>query len=250
MSGAIDMMDSIERLANDDGLRAAPAGLTALLDEARGLIANEDVQAVPADLRAAPICATLQTNGHRLGGRGADRGQTCRDLGDREHGGRQYREATRNLPQITAQIEAVIAKANALELDQLVAEATQRWPRSTRCSAADATADLPASVSAALDEMRLFLAEVREGGAVENVNAALASASAAAKAFETSVQGFPALSQRASSLVAGQRRSSIPIGERSRFSARRRWARCVTFRPPRMRSQTLRGRSSAIQVHF
>ena len=43
----------------------------------------------------------------------------------------------------------------------------------------DTTADLPQSVSAALDEVRLFLGEVRAGGAIENVNAALASASAA-----------------------------------------------------------------------
>ena len=214
MSGAIDMMDSIERLASDDGLRAAPASLTALLDEARGLIANEDVQAVPADLRAAlgelnkviasadeaqivaKLAATLET---------ANTAVT------------NIEQATRNLPQITAQIEAVIAKATALELDQLVAEATATLASIDALLGADATADLPASVSAALDEMRLFLAEVREGGAVENVNAALASASAAAKAFETSVQGFPALSQRATNLVARTEAVVDSYGERSRF---------------------------------
>lgn len=216
MTGAIDMMDSFERLANDDSLRAAPASLTALLDEARGLIANEDVQAVPADLRSAlvdlnkviasadeeqivaKLSATLETANTAVA---------------------NIEEATRNLPEITAQIEAVIAKTNALELDKLVQEATATLASIDKLIGSDATADLPASVSAALDETRLFLAEVRQGGAIENVNAALASASAAAKAFETSVQGLPALSNRATSLVSQTEAVVASFGERSRFSA-------------------------------
>ncbi len=216
MTGAIDMMDSFERLANDEGLRAAPASLTALLDEARGLIANEDVQAVPADLRTALVELNKVIAS-------ADDAQIVTKLGETLATANtaiaNIEEATRNLPAITEQIEAVIAKTNALELDKLVAEATSTLASIDKLIGSDATADLPASVSAALDETRLFLAEVREGGAIENVNAALASASAAAKAFETSVQGLPALSTRATSLVAQTEAVVASFGERSRFSA-------------------------------
>ena len=216
MSGAIDMMDSFERLANDDSLRAAPASLNALLDEARGLIANEDVQAVPADLRSA-----LSDLNKVIAS--ADEAQIVSKLAETLQTANtavaNIEEATRNLPQITAQIEAVIAKANALELDKLVQEATATLASIDKLIGSDATADLPASVSAALDETRLFLAEVRQGGAIENVNAALASASAAAKAFETSVQGLPALSNRATSLVSQTEAVVASFGERSRFSA-------------------------------
>ncbi|WP_458790156.1 PqiB family protein [Yoonia sp. MH D7] len=161
MTGAIDMMDSIERLANDDGLRAAPASLTALLDEARGLIANEDVQAVPADLRTALVELNKVIAS-------ADEAQIVTKLGETLETANtaiaNIEEATRNLPEITAQIEAVIAKTNALELEKLVSEATATLSSIDRLIGSDATADLPASVSAALDETRLFLAEVRQGG--------------------------------------------------------------------------------------
>ena len=53
MSGAISMMGSFERLANDEDLRAVPSSVSALLDEARTLVGGDDIQAVPADLRAA-----------------------------------------------------------------------------------------------------------------------------------------------------------------------------------------------------
>ena len=67
--------------------------------------------------------------------------------------------------------------------------------------------------------MTLFLEEIRKGGAVENVNAALQSASEAAKAIETSVQGLPDLSARASRLVTEMESVIASYGERSRFSA-------------------------------
>ncbi|MEM8537176.1 MAG: MlaD family protein, partial [Pseudomonadota bacterium] len=51
MDGAINMMDSIERLADDQFTRATPAALVALIDETRELVASDDVQAIPRDLR-------------------------------------------------------------------------------------------------------------------------------------------------------------------------------------------------------
>ncbi len=222
MSGAIDMMDSFERLANDDDLRSAPASLTALMDEARGLIANDDIQAVPADVRGA--IAEVRQSVAELNAviASADDAQIVSKLASTLETANtavaNIEEATRNLPEITTQIEQLTAKANALELDQLVANATSTLNSIDTLIGSDATADLPASVSAALDEMRLFLAEVREGGAVENVNAALQSASAAAKALETSVQGLPDLSARASRLVTETEAVIASFGERSRFS--------------------------------
>lgn len=74
-------------------------------------------------------------------------------------------------------------------------------------------------MNAALDEMRGFLAEVRAGGAVENVNAALASANAAARAVEDAVSTLPALAARANRLVAQSEAVIESYSERSRFGA-------------------------------
>ncbi|MEM9787836.1 MAG: MlaD family protein, partial [Pseudomonadota bacterium] len=51
MDGAIDLMDSIERLANDEATVAVPSSLVTLLDESRALIADDDLQSLPGDLR-------------------------------------------------------------------------------------------------------------------------------------------------------------------------------------------------------
>jgi paraquat-inducible protein B len=63
------------------------------------------------------------------------------------------------------------------------------------------------------------LAEVRVGGAIENVNAALASANQAARAIEDAVATLPALSARANRLVAQTETVIESYSERSRFGA-------------------------------
>ncbi|MDE0984380.1 MAG: MlaD family protein [Yoonia sp.] len=223
MSGAIDMMGSFERLANDEDLRAVPSSVSALLDEARNLVGGEDVQAVPADLRAAVSEMRDTIAGLNTVIAGANDAEIVQSLAVTIQTANvavaNIEEATRNLPAITARIEQLTDKLFAIEIEGMVDAATQTLNSIDALIGSDATADLPASLSGALDEVRLFLAEVRAGGAIENVNSALASASAAAAAVETSVEGLPALSARATRLVSETEAVIQSYGERSRFSA-------------------------------
>ena len=216
MDGAIDLMDSIERLANDENTRLAPESLVALLDESRALIANDDLQSVPKDLRE--VIAELDA----IVSRATELdlvGDIDGAIASATQAATNIEEATRNLPEISAQIEALTAKANALELDALVASANSTLDSIDALIASDDTMDLPGALNGSLEEMRLFLAEVREGGAIENVNAALASANEAAQAIEEAVAGLPNLSARANSLVSETQAVIASYGERSRFSA-------------------------------
>ena len=54
-------------------------------------------------------------------------------------------------------------------------------------------AEVPPNLAAALDELRALLADLREGGAVNNLNATLASADSAASAVENAANELPAL---------------------------------------------------------
>ena len=223
MSGAIDMMGSFERLANDKDLRAIPSSVSALLDEARNFVGGEDIQAVPTDLRAAVSEMRDTIAGLNTVIAGANDAEIVQSLAATIQTANvavaNIEEATRNLPAITARIEQLTDKLFAIEIEGMVDTATQTLHSIDALIGSDATADLPASLSAALDEVRLFLAEVSAGGAIENVNAALASASAAAAAVETSVEGLPALSARATRLVSETEAVIQSYGERSRFSA-------------------------------
>ena len=70
-----------------------------------------------------------------------------------------------------------------------------------------------------MNEMRIFLEDIREGGAIENVNAALDAANQAAQAVEDAVSTFPALSARANQLVAQTEAVVESYSDRSRFGA-------------------------------
>jgi len=216
MDGAIDMMDSIERLANDDATRAAPEALVALADETRALIGSEALQAVPNDLR--DVIAELD--------------QFVSDVNEAElvddidlaaatitRAVESVNVAIADLPQILANVEQLTARANTLEFEALVAATTETLTTFETFLANEDTSALPGALNGALDEMRTFLAQVNEGGAVENLNATLASANEAAIAVEDAVSTLPALAARANSLVAQTEAVIESYSERSRFGA-------------------------------
>ena len=216
LDGAINLMDSLESLANDEATRGAPASLVALLEESRGLINDADLQAVPGDLRNVINDLDAIVN----------RAAEVDLIGDLDTAiesaaiaAANIELATENLPQITAQIEEFTRRANDLEFEALVASATETLGTIDAFVASEDTTALPATLNGALDEMRGFLAEVRAGGAIDNVNAALASANEAARAIEDAVSTLPALSARANQLVALTEDVINSYGERSRFSA-------------------------------
>lgn len=216
MDGAINLMDSIESLANDEATRTAPASLVALLEESRALVTSEDLQAVPSDLRK--VINDLDA----IVARAAEVdlvGDLDTALESAAVAAANIELATENLPEITAQIEELTQRANSLEFEALVASATDTLTSIEAFVSNDDTAALPSSLKGALDEMRGFLTEVREGGAIENVNAALASANEAAQAVEDAVSTLPALSARANQLVAQTEEVINSYSERSRFSA-------------------------------
>jgi paraquat-inducible protein B len=216
MDGAIDMMDSIERLANDDATRGTPAALVALADETRALIASEAVRAVPEGLRdvIADVNALItQANDSGLIADIDLAAETITQLAA------NIEVATRNLPQITDDIARLTARANSLEFEALIASATDTLTAVDLFLDTNDARALPASLNGALDEMRSFLDAVNTGGAVENLNAVLASANDAARALQQSVSTLPELAARANRLVTQSQDVIESYSQRSRFGA-------------------------------
>jgi paraquat-inducible protein B len=216
MDGAINLMDSLERLANDEFTRGTPQALVALADETRALIASEALQGVPSDLRdvIAQVDALI-TQANEVG-LIADidlAAETVTQVAT------NIAQATENLPRITAEIERLTARANSLEFEALIASATDTLDAVDQFLDSDDTRALPASLNGALDEMRLFLDDVNNGGAIDNLNAVLATANDAARAVEDAVSTLPALAARANRLVAQSEAVIDSYSERSRFGA-------------------------------
>ncbi|SFS06093.1 PqiB family protein [Yoonia litorea] len=216
LDSAISLMGSVERLVNDDATRATPEALVALLDETRSLVTSQDVQSIPSEMRVMLAEIEQLIGDANESGLIADLDVALASV---TQAADNIELATRNLPQITADIEALTQRATELEFEVLITSASDTLRAIDTLISTDAAIALPASLNGALDEMRTFLAEVREGGAIENVTAALEAANQAARAIEASVQDLPALAARANRLVAQTEEVIESYSQRSRFGA-------------------------------
>ncbi len=218
MQGAIDLMASIERLTNDSDTRGIPANLTALLDDARELVGSEDVKSITPNLLATISDLDLLVQSFGEAGLAEELVET---LSAATLAANNIASGTENLPQVSAQLEALVTKANALELAALVTEATETLNRIDTLVASEAVSGLPTSLETTLAEGRNLLTEARgfvasedvqalptdlratvnslnvviseieNAGLAEQLASAITSATAAAQSVEAATSGLP-----------------------------------------------------------
>lgn len=205
MQGAVDLMASIEALATDGDLKAAPAELRTILADISTVIASDGIQGAPETLQtsldgiqdvvaeiSAIVASATEAN---LVGSLSETLTTANDTVA------TIGTASEALPSIIAEIEALATKANALEVEALLAQANQTLANIDAILVDEATTEIPATVTAAIDEIRGLVTDMREGGAVDNLTTALADTSNAARAISTSVESLPELAERATNLI-------------------------------------------------
>ena len=91
-------------------------------------------------------------------------------------------------------------KAATLEFDVLIEELTSLTSSAEALISSPETAQLPEALAGALDQLNATLRELREGGAVENVNQTLASARNAADSIAVSSRDLPQIIARLNTL--------------------------------------------------
>ena len=190
--------------------------MNALLDEARALIGSADTQAVPGEVRAAIGELRKITDELEQAGTVAKLNEA---IDSAASAAANIDTAAADLPEITEQVKALGDKANSLAVEELVDAATRALASIDALIGTEDARQLPPALTGALNQVRGFLAELREGGAIGNVNSALASAEAAADAVENAAASLPALSERLSRVVAEAEALLGSYGERSRFNA-------------------------------
>jgi paraquat-inducible protein B len=103
-------------------------------------------------------------------------------------------------------------QASELPLDDLVASGRKVLDSADRLLASEGMAEVPPRLAGALDELRQVLAELREGGAVANLNATLSSADAAAAAVAAAADTLPALAAQLSAAAVRAEQALGSIG--------------------------------------
>ncbi len=177
-----DLVASASTILGTEAAKALPQTLTTALAGVDTAVA--EATALLADFKEADAVANLS--------------QAIQSAGEAAEG---VSAAVEGVPDLVAQIEAVAAKAEAMELDALVAEVTTLVESADALIGTEAARALPESLNAALDEVGLALEELREGGTVESVNAALASAQTAAEAVASASSDLPGLVQRTEAVL-------------------------------------------------
>lgn len=216
LNQAITLMASLEAVVSSEGTRQAPDAALALIEDIRALVGGEDTQAIPGELRAG--LSELRGVVEELRLRGAiDRLASVLDSADTIAA--NTASASAEFPALVEQMQALVARAQGVEIEELAAAATRLLDSTEQLVGSEQMRDLPPALADALSEVSQVLATLREGEAVENVNRTLASARVAADSVAQAMENLPALSTRLDRLVTQADGLIASYGARSDFNA-------------------------------
>ena len=199
VASAEQVLATADTFLSDQGVGALPPKLAATLDDLQGVIdglqqggAVDNVNATLVNVRKLSdelAAARLSESINRVVSQASDAASNID-------------AATQDLPKLIETIQGVATKAESLPLDDLVTTGTNVLATADAVLASPGVKDVPPKLAEALDQLRAILAELREGGAVQNVNDTLASADRAASAISAAADDLPALLDQLSSVAS------------------------------------------------
>ena len=193
LDGVPSLLAELEAVAAQ--IRALPLAeavgtADALLADLDALVAQEAVRALPADLSATLAELRALAADLRQAGLAQRLGET---LEAAAAAATSIETAAAGTPELVENLRQLSATARDLPLEELTVRASDLIAAGEAILATEAARDLPASLGGTLDEVRGALADLRAGGTVENVNAALAAARGAAEEVAGASAALPAL---------------------------------------------------------
>lgn len=190
MVSATELFQEARALIASEEVKGVPENLNSLLGDARKVVGSDEVQALPGRLDAliAELDKTVtQFNEAAL----AEKLATAVD--NAANAAEGVSSAVEGVPELVERLNAVAAKAETVEIQEMADELTSLIQTTDALLASDDAKALPGKLNGALSELSAILAQLREGGVVENATAALDSASEAADTFAEAGRGLPDL---------------------------------------------------------
>lgn len=190
MVSATELFQEARALIASEEVKGVPENLNSLLGDARKVVGSDEVQALPGRLDAliAELDKTVtQFNEAAL----AEKLTTAVD--NAANAAEGVSSAVEGVPELVERLNAVAAKAETVEIQEMADELTGLIQTTDALLASDDAKALPGKLNGALSELSAILAQLREGGVVENATAALDSASEAADTFAEAGRGLPDL---------------------------------------------------------
>lgn len=214
LRSATDTLDTVRAFVAKDETQKAPEAVVGLVDDLRKFVGSDDVQAAPKALRgtldeAQSLLAELNK------GDGAQRVLTAID--NVSTAATAVTDAATGLPALVATLTELSNTAKELPLRELADSAKQTVEEIGTFIGSEDMAGLPKTLNDALEQARQMLVELREGGSVTNLNAALESAKSAAASVEKAGDELPQLVERLNGTVTRIDELVAGYGQRSPF---------------------------------
>ncbi|WP_415182829.1 intermembrane transport protein PqiB [Phaeovulum sp.] len=192
-AATIRMMDSISVVAESDDTRAVPGELSILLEELGNLTKALNDQGA-ADKTIAALDQVMSA-------------------------AEQLYASVEGLPETLVELQKLAANAALIPLEDIGNQVDGILSDLRTMLGSDDAEKLPRALSDTLTEAAGLLAELRAGGAADNLNAALGSAQTAADALAGASADLPALTERLEGLIARADGLIASYGDRSPFNA-------------------------------
>jgi paraquat-inducible protein B len=187
---AIALMRNANSLIASDDTRAIPGNVNTLLSEAQALPPRLD--ATLAELESLIAQINEDALATRLAGL----------LDEAAEAASGVSTASTGVPDLVARLEGIAANAERVDLDVLAADLSEFLASTGTLLAQDETRALPRQLNETLAEVTLILAQLRDGGVVENTVATLDSARSAADTFAAAGGDLPGLIAEAQAVLA------------------------------------------------
>lgn len=198
LTSAINVMNSADALISNQDLQNTPGDVRTLISDLSGLVTSNDVKNIPVSLNASLVRIeelVTQLEEQRIVALLDETLQAASEAAD------AVSFSVDGVPELVAELQEVASKAATLEFDVLINELTALTASAEALVSSPDTAKLPAALSGALDQVNAVLRELREGGAVNNVNQTLVSARSAADSVAGSLNELPQVIARLNNLL-------------------------------------------------
>ncbi len=205
---------NVEKLPLNDLLLSVKA----LIDDADALVASQGIQQAPQALAdtlnaARALMVDLQR---------ADTAQKLSDALVAAQGAAQsFSGAVEGVPLLSLRLTELAEKANAMPIEGLLASTTLVMQDADRILRAPGAEQIPGSITAALDQIRSLVIELRQSGTATNVNGALVSVAQAGQSFQTLSQNLAVMIPKLISVAetADSVLSSVDVGSELNYEA-------------------------------
>lgn len=128
------------------------------------------------------------------------------------------------VPDADAGVNGLVARISNLPIEDLMTAATQALTNVSKLTgtaegvlASDGMNRIPGTIDQTLQEVRSLVTAIRDGGAIENLNATLRSADSALKSVDSAASSLPALAKRLNTAADGLQAVVSGYDSESRF---------------------------------